>query len=175
MQPQDTHEREHFLFIGSCFCSTLPPDPPRGRSPCASLPFTSIDEWDQELERRGRRSVRYMDDSNVYPRSERAGQRLMASLTAFITHRLKLKVNHTKSIVARPWQRKFLGFSFTSETQPRRRIKWQAVGRFKARVRELTGRAQGVSEQAWWRISRRTCEAGKDTSAFAKPPPCCAI
>jgi RNA-directed DNA polymerase len=104
-----------------------------------------LDEWDRELERRGHRFVRYADDSNVYVRSERAGQRVMASLTAFITHRLKLKVNHTKSAVARPWQRKFLGFSFTSEPQPRRRIAPQAVGRFKGRVRELTGRARGVS------------------------------
>jgi len=104
-----------------------------------------LDEWDQELERRGHRFVRYADDSNVYVRSERAGQRVMASLTAFITHRLKLKVNHTKSAVARPWKRKFLGFSFTSEPQPRRRIAPQAVGRFKGRVRELTGRARGVS------------------------------
>jgi RNA-directed DNA polymerase len=69
----------------------------------------------------------------------------MASLTAFITHRLKLKVNHGKSAVARPWQRKFLGFSFTSEPQPYRRIAPQAVGRFKERVRELTGRPRGVS------------------------------
>jgi RNA-directed DNA polymerase len=104
-----------------------------------------LDEWDQELERRGHRFVRYADDSNVYVRSERAGRRVMASLTAFITNRLKLKVNHTKSAVARPWQRKFLGFSFTSEAQPRRRIAPQAVGRFKERVRELTGRARSVS------------------------------
>ena len=104
-----------------------------------------LDEWDQELERRGHRFVRYADDSNVYVRTERAGQRVMASLTAFITHRLKLKVNHTKSAVARPWKRKFLGFSFTIESQPRRRIAPQAVGRFKERVRELTGRARGVS------------------------------
>jgi RNA-directed DNA polymerase len=104
-----------------------------------------LDEWDQELERRGHRFVRYADDSNVYVRSERAGRRVMASLTAFITNRLKLKVNHTKSAVARPWQRKFLGFSFTSEAQPRRRIAPQAVDRFKERVRELTGRARSVS------------------------------
>jgi RNA-directed DNA polymerase len=69
----------------------------------------------------------------------------MASLTAFITDRLKLKVNHAKSAVARPWQRKFLGFSFTGGLQPRRRIAPKAVGRFKQRVRELTGRARGVS------------------------------
>jgi RNA-directed DNA polymerase len=104
-----------------------------------------LDEWDQELERRGHRFVRYADDSNIYVRSERAGQRVMASLTTFITHRLKLRVNQTKSAVARPWQRKFLGFSFTNRSPHRRRIAPQAVSRFKGRVRELTGRARGVS------------------------------
>jgi len=104
-----------------------------------------LDEWDRELERRGHRFVRYADDSNVYVRSERAGQRVMASPTVFITRRLKLKVNQSKSAIARPWQRKFLGFSFTSEPQPRRRIAPQALERFKERVRELTGRQRGVS------------------------------
>jgi len=104
-----------------------------------------LDEWDRELERRGHRFVRYADDSNVYVRSERAGQRVMASPTVFITRRLKLKVNQAKSAIARPWQRKFLGFSFTSEPQPRRRIAPQALERFKERVRELTGRQRGVS------------------------------
>jgi RNA-directed DNA polymerase len=104
-----------------------------------------LDELDRELERRGHRFVRYADDSNVYVRSERAGQRVMASLTAFITRALKLKVNTQKSAVARPAERKFLGFSFTSEQQPRRRIAPKAIVRFKERVRELTGRTRGVS------------------------------
>jgi RNA-directed DNA polymerase len=104
-----------------------------------------LDELDRELERRGHRFVRYADDSNVYVGSERAGQRVMASLTAFITQRLKLKVNGEKSAVARPVDRKFLGFSFTSEQQPRRRIAPKAIVRFKGRVRELTSRTRGVS------------------------------
>jgi RNA-directed DNA polymerase len=104
-----------------------------------------LDELDRELERRGHRFVRYADDSNVYVRSERAGQRVMASLTAFITQRLKLKVNGEKSAVARPAERKFLGFSFTSEREPRRRIAPKALARFKLRVRELTRRTRGVS------------------------------
>jgi RNA-directed DNA polymerase len=106
-----------------------------------------LDELDQELERRGHRFVRYADDSNVYVRSERAGQRVMASLTGFITQRLNLKVNTQKSAVARPAQRKFLGFSFTSATEPKRRIAPKALERFKTRVRELTGRTRGVSLQ----------------------------
>jgi RNA-directed DNA polymerase len=81
-----------------------------------------LDEFDRELERRGHRFVRYADDSNVYVRSERAGRRVMASLTAFITKRLKLKVNAQKSAVAQPGERKFLGFSFTGGQPPRRRI-----------------------------------------------------
>jgi len=90
-----------------------------------------LDELDRELERRGHCFVRYADDSNVYVRSERAGQRVMASLTAFITRRLKLRVNTAKSAVARPVMRKFLGFSFTGDWQPRRRIAPKAVQRFK--------------------------------------------
>jgi len=104
-----------------------------------------LDELDQELERRGHCFVRYADDSNIYVRSERAGQRVMASLTAFITRRLKLKVNEEKSAVARPVARKFLGFSFTSGREPKRRIAPKAIVRFKERVRELTSRTRGVS------------------------------
>ena len=69
----------------------------------------------------------------------------MASITRFLTERLKLKVNQAKSAVARPWERQFLGFSFTSHQQPKRRIAPKAVGRFKERVRELTRRTRGVS------------------------------
>jgi RNA-directed DNA polymerase len=104
-----------------------------------------LDELDQELERRGHRFVRYADDCNIYVSSERAGQRVMESVTRFITHRLKLKVNQAKSAVARPGQRKFLGFSFTSEREPRRRIAPKAIARFKERVREQTRRTRGVS------------------------------
>ena len=104
-----------------------------------------LDELDRELERRGHRFVRYADDSNVYVRSERARQRVMASLTAFITQRLQLKVNAQKSAVARPGERKFLGFSFTGGQPPRRRIAPKAIARFKGRVRELTRRTRGVS------------------------------
>jgi group II intron reverse transcriptase/maturase len=72
-----------------------------------------LDELDRELERRGFRFVRYADDSNIYVRSKRAGQRVMTSVTRFITQTLRLKVNEAKSAVARPQQRKFLGFSFS--------------------------------------------------------------
>jgi RNA-directed DNA polymerase len=104
-----------------------------------------LDEFDREVERRGLRFARYADDCNIYVRSRRAGSRVMESLARFITTKLKLKVNAQKSAVARPWERKFLGFSFTNEEAPRRRIAPKAVDRFKERVRELTGRTRGIS------------------------------
>jgi len=104
-----------------------------------------LDELDRELERRGHDFVRYADDCNIYVRSERAGQRVMESITRFITKRLKLKVNDQKSAVAKPQQRKFLGFSFTSGPTIRRRIAPKAVDRFKERIREITRQARSVS------------------------------
>jgi RNA-directed DNA polymerase len=104
-----------------------------------------LDEFDRELERRGLRFARYADDSNIYVRSRRAGERVLKSITRFLTGKLKLKVNERKSAVAQPWERKFLGFSFTNSGMPKRRIAPKAVGRFKERVRELTSRTRGVS------------------------------
>jgi RNA-directed DNA polymerase len=107
-----------------------------------------LDELDRELERRGHRFVRYADDCNIYVRSARAGQRVMESVSGFITERLKLQVNQAKSAVARPQRRKFLGFSFTWDREPKRRIAPKALARFKQRVRELTCRTRGVSLEA---------------------------
>jgi RNA-directed DNA polymerase len=104
-----------------------------------------LDELDRELERRGHRFVRYADDSNIYVRSERAGQRVMETITHFITHRLKLKVNESKSAVARPQERKFLGFSFTAGPEVKRVIAPKALERFKQRIREITRKVKGVS------------------------------
>jgi RNA-directed DNA polymerase len=104
-----------------------------------------LDELDRQLERRGHRFVRYADDCNIYVRSRRAGERVMASVTGLITKRLRLKVNAQKSAVARPWERKFLGFSFTRARASKRRIAPKALRRFKARVRALTRRTRGVS------------------------------
>ena len=107
-----------------------------------------LDELDRELERRGLRFARYADDCNIYVRSERAGQRVMKSITRFITKRLRLKVNETKSAVARPQERKFLGFSFSGGPQVKRVIAPKALDRFKYRIREVTRRAKGVSIEA---------------------------
>src|SRR5476651_1549040 len=105
-----------------------------------------LDELDRELERRGHRFVRYADDCNVYVCSERAGQRVMESVTRFITHTLKLKVNEKKSAVARPQERKFLGFSFTEGPEPKRTIAPKSLDRFKQRIRDIT-KGQGRQHQ----------------------------
>lgn len=104
-----------------------------------------LDELDRELERRGLRFVRYAEDSNIYVRSRRAGERVMASVTRFLSKKLKLKVNEQKSAVGRPGERKFLGFRFPSGQEPKRRIAPKALDRFKERIRELTRRTRGVS------------------------------
>ena len=103
-----------------------------------------LDRMDRELERRGHRFVRYADDCNIYVRSRRAGNRVMRSVSEFLSKRLKLKVNEAKSAVARPWRRKFLGFSFSS-WDLRRRISPEAIGRFKEKVRMITRRTRGKS------------------------------
>jgi RNA-directed DNA polymerase len=103
-----------------------------------------LDSLDRELERRGHRFVRYADDCNVYVRSKRAGCRVMRSVSGYLSERLKLKVNEAKSAVARPWERKFLGFSF-SRFDLRRRISREAIKRFKERIREITNRTRGRS------------------------------
>ena len=106
-----------------------------------------LDELDRELERRGHRFVRYADDCNIYVRSPRAGERVMESISAYLGKKLKLKVNTQKSAVARPKDRKFLGFSFTAGSTPKRRIAPKALARCKRRIRELTRRSRGVSLQ----------------------------
>jgi RNA-directed DNA polymerase len=118
---------------------------PQGGPLSPLLSNLMLDVLDKELEKRGHRFVRYADDCNIYVGSERAGERVMASIEQFLTKRLKLKINKAKSAVARPSVRKFLGFSFTGGKQPRRRIAPQAIDRLKARVRELTRRMGGQS------------------------------
>jgi RNA-directed DNA polymerase len=103
-----------------------------------------LDDLDRKLEARGHAFVRYADDCNIYVRSRRAGERVMEGVVDFITRKLKLKVNQSKSAVDRPCRRTFLGFSFTSGSQPRRRIAPKSLDRCKANIRKLTGRARGI-------------------------------
>ena len=104
-----------------------------------------LDELDQELERRGHRFCRYADDCNIYVRSERAGQRVMESISRFITSKLRLKVNQQKSAVDRPQRRKFLGFRLTNGKLSKRCIATVSQQRFRAQVRRLTRRNTGRS------------------------------
>jgi RNA-directed DNA polymerase len=118
---------------------------PQGGPLSPLLSNLMLDVLDKELEKRGHGFVRYADDCNIYVRSQRAGERVMAGIEKFLAKCLKLKVNKAKSAVAKPSVRKFLGFSFTSEREPRRRIAPQVIARCKARVRGLTRRTRGAS------------------------------
>jgi RNA-directed DNA polymerase len=118
---------------------------PQGGPLSPLLSNLMLDVLDKELEKRGHHFVRYADDCNIYVRSQRAGERVMAGVEKFLAKHLKLKVNKAKSAVAKPSIRKFLGFSFTGGKAPRRRVAPQAIARFKAKVRELTRRTHGAS------------------------------
>jgi RNA-directed DNA polymerase len=102
-----------------------------------------LTDLDRELERRGHTFCRYADDCNIYVGSERAGVGLLPSLTGFLEQRLKLKVNAAKSAVARPWQRKFLGYSLTAHRKPKLRIAASSLARLTGKVRALLRGARG--------------------------------
>ncbi len=102
-----------------------------------------LDELDKELERRGHKFCRYADDSNIYVRSRSAGERVMKSITRFLERRLRLRVNAEKSAVARPWERKFLGYSLTSNREPRLKVARESVRRLKGKLREIFRRGRG--------------------------------
>ena len=129
-----------------------------------------LDELDRELERRQHRFVRYADDCNIYVASERAGKRVMQSVTSFLRRRLKLKVNEAKSAVARPQERKFLGFSFTYGARAKRRIAPKALLRCKQRVRELTRRTQGISLQQMTKELARYLRGWKGYFGYCQTP-----
>src|SRR5207248_3432795 len=122
-------------------------DPARG-SALAPLKLSNLvlDDLDKELTRRGHRFCRYADDRNIYVRSRRAGERVMASLSRFLTKKLRLKVNEAKSAVARPEERKSLGFSISNDGSERR-IEPEALDKFKMQIREMTRRTRDISLQ----------------------------
>lgn len=107
-----------------------------------------LDELDKELERRGHKFCRYADDCNIYVQSRSAGERVMKSVTRFLSEELRLKVNVEKSAVARPWERKFLGYSMTWHKQPRLKAAPESVKRLKAKVRNFfrIGRGRSISK-----------------------------
>lgn len=102
-----------------------------------------LDDLYRELESRGLRFVRYVDDCNIYVKSQRAGARVLQSVTAWLDKRLRLTVNQSKSAVDRPWRRKFLGFTFT--TRRKRSIAPASRAKFKKRIPEITKRNRGWS------------------------------
>jgi len=121
-----------------------------------------LDELDKELEKRGLHFVRYADDSVIFVRSQQAGKRVMENVSRFIEKKLRLKVNQEKSALGRPWERKYLGFCVTnSRTNPKLRLHWKTIKRFRERVVEITSRRRGRSltqiiaelnqyRQGWW-------------------------
>src|SRR5437016_4628659 len=143
---------------------------PQGVALSPLLSNLVLDELDRELERRQHRFVRYADDCNIYVASERAGKRVMHSVTGFIRRRLKLKVNEAKSAVARPQERKFLGFSFTGGKEPKRRIAPKALLRCKQRVRELTRRTRGMSLQQMTKELATYLRGWKSYFGFSQTP-----
>jgi RNA-directed DNA polymerase len=124
-----------------------PEGTPQGGPISPLLANLLLDGLDKELESRGHRFVRYADDCNIYVRSVRAGERVMASVTRYLGRRLKLSVNQAKSTVDRPWRRTFLGFSFTAQKPNRLTVSQKALKRFKDEIRGLAQRTRGVSLQ----------------------------
>jgi RNA-directed DNA polymerase len=116
---------------------------PQGSPLSPLLSNVLLDELDKELERRGHAFCRYADDCNIYVRSKRAGERVMQSLNGFLEGRLRLKVNAGKSAVARPWERRFLGYSMTNEGNPRLKVAPKSVERLKEKVRQVIHRGRG--------------------------------
>ena len=136
-----------------------------------------LDELDKELERRGLRFVRYADDANVYLRSERAATNAFENVIGFVEGTLKLKVNRAKSAVARPWERKFLGFSFTGSKDTKRRVAPKALAKAKAHIRKLTRKGRANFEAIMAALRRyltgwlgyfRFCQTPSVLSALAQ-------
>jgi RNA-directed DNA polymerase len=133
------------MLLAGASSRTAEEGTPQGGPLSPLLANIVLDELDRELERRKHRFVRYADDCNIYVRSQRAGQRVMTNITRFLMRRLKLKGNEAKSAVARAGERKFLGFSFRNNKEPKRRISPKALLRCQQRIRELTQRTRGIS------------------------------
>jgi RNA-directed DNA polymerase len=116
---------------------------PQGGPLSPLLSNVLLDELDKELERRGHKFVRYADDCNIYVRSRRAGERVLDGVERFLSEKLRLTVNRAKSAVDRPWNRKFLGYTFTHHHQPKFKVSPESVKRFKDRLREELRKARG--------------------------------
>ena len=131
---------------------------PQGGPLSPLLANIMLDDLDKELERRGHRFVRYADDCNIYVRSRRTGERVLASVRRFLSERLSLKVNEAKSTVDRPWKLKFLGFSFYKRKgDVIVRVATATLHRFRAKIRQLTKRTRhGKLEQVIQAVNQYT-------------------
>lgn len=119
---------------------------PQGGPLSPLLSNIMLTEFDREIEKRGHKFCRYADDCNIYVKSQRAGERVMGSLTKFLEGKLKLRVNRDKSAVDRPWRRKFLGFSFYQYKEKIGvRVHEKSINKFKTKIKEITSRSSGKS------------------------------
>ncbi len=122
---------------------------PQGGPLSPLLSNIMLDDLDKELEKRGHKFCRYADDCNIYVKSEKAGGRVLDSITRYVEKKLRLKVNQGKSAVAHPWRRKFLGFSFTSRKQTTIRVHEQSRKRLCAKVKQLCRIGRGMNLETW--------------------------
>jgi RNA-directed DNA polymerase len=102
-----------------------------------------LDDLDKELEKRGHAFCRYADDCNIYVKTRKSGERLLASIRRFLEGRLKLRLNESKSGVHRPWERKFLGYSMTWHKRPRLKVAPEVETRLRSTVREIFRQGRG--------------------------------
>lgn len=143
---------------------------PQGGPLSPLLANVMLDEVDKELERRGHRFARYADDANVYVRSVRAGQRVMALLRRCYA-KLHLVVNESKSTVASVFGRKFLGYSLwvARGGEVKRKVAEKPLRTFKQRIRELPAALADAACRKWWNNCAPICWDGKGTSSSANP------
>lgn len=118
---------------------------PQGSPLSPLLSNVLLDELDKELEQRRHKFCRYADDCNIYVKSKAAGERVLSSLEKFLAKRLKLKVNRNKSVVGRPWRRKFLGYSMTLEYKPKLTIPRATIQRAKKELKVIFRKGRGRS------------------------------
>ena len=147
---------------------------PQGGPLSPLLSNIMLTDLDKELERRGHLFCRYADDCNIYVKSEKAGIRVLESITKYLEKKLKLKVNREKSAVGRPWFRKFLGFSFTSQKKTRVRVHQKSITRFKEKIKGLCRLGRGWNQQNFIKEKLNPVIRGwgnyfkADTYSFAK-------
>lgn len=116
---------------------------PQGSPLSPLLSNIVLDELDKELEKRGHSFCRYADDCNIYVKSKRAAERVLQSITNFVEKKLRLRVNQEKSAIGRPWERVFLGYSFTMHKQTKIRVPDKSTKRFKAKAKQVFRRGRG--------------------------------